>query len=161
VLTHAGQGPGGGSAFGAGDGEKPRSPFRNPFLYTSALFLLALVYLGWVFYARRQAARDLAAEAKIKKAAEDQQIVESLGGSRFEILGFYATPGIIHRGDSADLCYAVANAKTVRIEPPVGDVWPSYSRCIKISPTKNTTYTLTADDGSGNTKTETLTLEVR
>jgi hypothetical protein len=161
MLTGLGAGSEPESGSGTGSSGTSRSPLRNPLLYTSVLFLAALIYVGWVFYARWQAARDLAEQARAKKAAEDQKIVESLGGNRFEILAFYAAPGIIHRGDSADLCYGVSNAKEVRIEPPVGDVWPSYARCVRISPAKDTTYTLTADDGRGNTKSETLTIEVR
>ena len=35
------------------------------------------------------------------------------------ILRFYATTGSLMRGDKAQLCYGVANAKSVRIAPPV------------------------------------------
>lgn len=140
---------------------QPRSPFRNPLLYTSLLVLAALIYAASIFFVRWQGARDLADQEKAKKAAEDQKIVESLGGNRFEILGFYAAPGIIRRGEAADLCYGVSNARVVRIEPAGGETWPSFSRCIKISPAEDTTYTLTVDDGNGNTKTETLTIQVR
>jgi len=87
--------------------------------------------------------------------------VETLGGNKFDILNFYASPGKIRRGESAQLCYGVSNAKTVRLDPPAGDVWPSYSRCFDVTPSKDTTYTLTADDGQGNTKTASLTIEVR
>jgi hypothetical protein len=155
--------PGMGSASGQGPdaGQNPRSVLRNPFLYTSILLIVALIYVGWIFFARWQAARDLEEQRKAKQAAEDAKTVESLGGNRFEILGFYASPGLIRRGDSADLCYGVSNAKTVRIEPPVGEVWPSLSRCLQISPKRDTTYTFTADDGKGNTKSETLTLTVK
>lgn len=146
---------------GGDSDQKPRSRFRNPLLYTSLLVLAAVIYAGSILFVRWQGVRDLAGQEKAKKAAEDQQIVESLGGNRFEILGFYAAPGIIRRGEAADLCYGVSNAKVVRIEPAVGETWPSFSRCIKISPAKETTYTLTAEDGNGNTKTETLTIQVR
>jgi len=155
-------GPPGSSGSGSpqGDSRKRRSPWRHPLLYSSLVLVGVLIYVGSVFYARRQAARDLAEQMKAKKAAEDSKIVESLGGDRFEILAFYA-PGIIRRGESGDLCYGVSNAKTVRIDPPVGETWPSFSRCLQVSPKKDTTYTLTAEDGKGNTKTETLTIQIR
>lgn len=167
MLTGSGL-SGGGVTGGTGDvGPKGRSRLKNPLTYTSLAILVALVYVGWIFFLRWQGARDMAyqekqreAQEKAKRAEDDQKTVESLGGNQFEILAFYA-PGIIRRGDSGDLCYGVSNAKTVKIEPPVGGVWPSLSRCIPISPKTTTTYTLTADDGQGNTKTESLTVEVR
>lgn len=96
-----------------------------------------------------------------QKRAEDERSIETLGGNRFEIQSFYAMPGIIRRGGAAQLCYGVSNAKTVRLDPPAGEVWPSYSRCIEVSPKKDTTYTLTAEDAGGHTKTASLTLKVQ
>ena len=62
-----------------------------------------------------------AATAKEREAAEKS--VETLGGEKFDILGFYVTPGEIRRGDDAQLCYGVSNAKSVTIDPPdSGDV---------------------------------------
>jgi len=141
-------------------GRKPFSVFRNPLLYTSTLLILSILYVGWVFSARRQAAREMEQRAKEKERAEAAHTYEMLGGDRFEILSFYAVPGLIHRGDSAQLCYGVSNAKSVRLEPQPNPVWPSAARCVDVSPKKSTTYTLTAEDGHGNTKVMTLTVEV-
>ena len=47
------------------------------------------------------------------------------------------------------MCYGVANAKTVSIDPPVEGVWPSVARCLNVSPRRTTVYTLTASDGAG------------
>jgi hypothetical protein len=142
-------------------GRKPYSGFRNPLLYTSTLLILALLYVGWVFYSRREQAHELDQRATEKQKAEAAQTFEMLGGNRFEILNFYAMPGLIRRGDSAQLCYGVSNAKTVRLEPQTNPVWPSQARCVDVSPSKDTTYTLTAEDGNGHTKTMTLTVQVR
>jgi len=142
-------------------GRKPFTGFRNPLLYMSALLLISMLYVGWVFSSRRQAAREMERRAKEKERADAAQTFEMLGGDRFEILNFYAVPGVIHRGDSAQLCYGVSNAKSVRLEPQTNPVWPSQARCVDISPKKDTTYTLTAEDGHGNTKTMTLTVQVR
>jgi len=49
----------------------------------------------------------------------------------------------------------------VRIDPPVESLRPSYSRCLNVSPRKTTTYTLTAVDAQGNTKTATAVVRVR
>jgi hypothetical protein len=142
-------------------GRKPYSGFRNPRLYTSVLLFLTMLYVGWVFYSRREEARQMEQRAKEKERTQAAQTFEMLGGDRFEILNFYAVPGTIRRGDSAQLCYGVSNAKTVRLEPQSNPVWPSLSRCVDVTPTKDTTYTLTAEDGHGNTKTMTLTVTVR
>jgi|ERR1700685_1754770 hypothetical protein len=143
------------------DESKPFAGFRNPLLYTSVLMLVVLIYLGITFLSRRQQNRELEEQAKAKQRQQDSQSVENLGGDRFEILNFYALPGVIHRGDEAQLCYGVSNAKTIKIDPPVESVWPSLNRCLNISPKKDTTYTLTAQDAAGNSKTASLTLQVR
>ncbi len=138
-----------------------KSIFGNSLLYTSLALLVALVYAGWTFFSRWQENRELEQKAVEKKREEDRRTVEAMGGNRLEILSFYASPGVIRRGETAQLCYGVANTKTVRLEPQSGAVWPSYARCVDVSPTKTTTYTLAAEDAAGNTKTATVTLQVR
>jgi hypothetical protein len=143
----------------------PRSFFRNPLVYTSALVVIGALYAGGVLFVRWQSNRDAdrrAAEtAAQEKAADAKRAYESLGGSQFAILNFYVTPKLIHPGDATQMCYGVSNAKEVRLDPPAGAVWPSATRCISASPKKDTTYTLTAVDAQGNTKTATLTVQVR
>jgi hypothetical protein len=90
----------------------------------------------------------------------DRAAVELLGGKELAIQMFYATPGAIRRGESARLCYGVANAKTVKLEPQSNPVWPSYSRCVEVAPSKTTTYTLTIMDAAGNTKSQTVEVKV-
>ncbi|HXQ97211.1 MAG TPA: hypothetical protein VN774_02120 [Candidatus Limnocylindrales bacterium] len=141
-----------------------RSVFRNPLLYTTALLVLGLIYVGGVFLVRWQEDRDFARRDELKKAQERanaQRDFESLGGSNFEILNFYVSPAAIRRGEVAELCYSVSNTKAVRLDPPAGNVWPSLNRCVDISPKKTTTYTLTAEDAGGHTKTSTVTLPVQ
>jgi hypothetical protein len=129
-----------------------------------AVSLTALVVSG-VFYFRwsepRRIEERLRQERIEKQRAEDQRVVEMLGGSRFEILSFYASPGVIRRGESLQLCYGVSNAKTVRLEPQSNAVWPSASKCVYVSPVKDTTYTLTIEDGAGHTKSANLSVLVR
>lgn len=123
--------------------------------------IVALVIAG-IFYLRWQQSRDIAEKAAEQQREHAREVVEGLGGSSFQIMNFYASPGLIHRGDSAELCYGVSNAKSVDIDPkPDAGVWPSLSRCISISPKKTTTYTLNAMDASGQKKTQSLTLEVQ
>jgi hypothetical protein len=140
--------------------KKPYAAFRNPMLYTSILLVGAMGYVGWVMAMRRQEARDLEQKSREKQRIEAAQTFEQLGGERFEILNFYAAPGVIRRGDTVQLCYGVSNARTVRLEPPSGEVWPSQARCLNVAPQKTTEYTLTAEDGRGNTRTSSLTVTV-
>ena len=128
-------------------------------------FVCVLLYVGWVFFSRwqddRMIERQKAAALQAAEKASAEKTFEGMGGNNFEILKFYAYPPSIHRGDTTDLCYSVSNTKSVSIVPPAGSVWPSYSRCLKISPKKNTTYTLTAQDDAGNSKKATVKVEVR
>ena len=129
------------------------------------LAAIILAYTAFTFWSRWQENQDIAAKEKTAQAAAQrdaaEKSVEVLGGSEFKIISFYAMPGKIHRADTVDMCYGVSNAKAVKLDPPVANVWPSVDRCMQVSPKKTTTYTFTADDGKGNTKTAQLTIEVR
>jgi len=144
---------------------KPFSGFRNPLLYTSTLLIIVLVYVAGTFYVRRQQNREIEQRASDAAAAKertnDQFTVEQLGGDEFKILNFYATPSVVHAGEAVQLCYGVSNAKTVKLEPQTNPVWPSVSRCVDVTPKKTTEYTLTVEDGAGNSKTSTVTVQVR
>jgi hypothetical protein len=144
---------------------KPMSATRKLWLGFSAALLIVLCYVGWIFYSRWHENHAINEEVTAEKKEKDQRdaaaTVESLGGSEFKIISFYASPGLIHRGDEVTMCYGVSNAKSVSVDPPVGEVWPSVSRCMQIAPKKTTKYTFTADDGKGSTKTAELTIEVK
>lgn len=140
----------------------PRRRFRR---YGWIISAIAVTYVAFVLFSRWQSNRDYEARAKAQAAAqqrsEDAQSIENMGGTEFAILGFYASPGLIHRGDAVSLCYGVANTQTLKIEPDLNrPLWPSASRCVDIYPKKTTTYTLTAQDAKGHTKTASLTIEV-
>jgi hypothetical protein len=153
------------NSMSADPNRKPFSGFRNPLLYTSTLLVIALVYVGGTFFVRRQQDREIeqraADAAAAKERTDDERTIEQLGGSEFKILNFYATPPVVHAGETVQLCYGVSNAKTVKLEPQTSAVWPSVSRCVEITPKKTTEYTLTIEDGNGNSKTSTLTVQVR
>jgi hypothetical protein len=145
-------------------GVKPRQGMRYYMIGSAIVLLLALCYVGWVFFSRWQQNRAIAEKAEKAAAAkrtQDQQTFQSMGGNSFEILSFYANPPAISRGDSASLCYSVSNAKSVTLEPSSNvRVWPSYERCVSVSPSKTTTYTLTAADDAAHTKSAQATIEV-
>lgn len=144
---------------------KPFSGFRNPLLYTSTLLVVALVYVGGTFYVRRQQNLEIeqraADAAAAKERTNDAVTVEQLGGSEFKILNFYATPAVVNAGETVQMCYGVSNAKTVKLEPQTNPVWPSVSHCVDVTPKKTTEYTLTIEDGNGDSRTSTLTVRVR
>jgi len=139
----------------------PRKGIRNYVIGSLVVFALALGYVGWVFWSRAAQNRAIEQRAAEQKRAEAAGTFEAMGGNRLEILAFYASPGLVHRGEDVDLCYGVSNAKTVTLVPQPNAVWPSYSRCVKVSPQKTTTYTLTVTDAAGQTKSASLTVEVR
>ena len=144
---------------------EPKPARKNPLLYSSIAVAIALLYVGCVFFSRWQENRAFEqktkAEAAQKQRENDRASVELLGGNEFAIQIFYASPGVIHRGESTRLCYGVANAKTVKLEPQSNPVWPSHSRCVEVAPAKTTAYTLTIADAAGNTKSQTVEVKVQ
>jgi len=141
-----------------------KSPWKNPFLYSGAVLACVAIYIGFVLLTRYQSNRDFerrdAAQKAEQQREDDRRAVEQLGGSDLAIRSLYLSPGLIHRGEKAQLCYDVANAKTVTLDPPEGEVWPSHSRCVDLAPPKTTTYRLTITDASGKTATESVELQV-
>lgn len=146
-------------------GSPPKSKFRNPLLYSSLALVCVALYVVYVLFARYESNKLYLQQTKARQDAQrheaDLQTVEQLGGSELAIRGFYVTPALIRPGQSAQLCYDVANAKTVTLDPPVGTVWPSHSRCIDVSPKKTTTYTLTIAGTDGKTISQSVELHVR
>ena len=142
-----------------------KSIFKKPSFYSKLVFTIAALIVFWIFFSRwwqnrsiEYRSREAAAE---KQREQDRATLEQMGGKELAIQTFYAMPGEIRRGQSVQLCYGVANAKSVKLEPQSNPVWPSYSRCVDDTPTKTTTYTLTIADAAGNTKSQSLTVQVR
>lgn len=140
--------------------EPPRPGVNLYVVIPIAVFLIGALYVGGVFYSRWHSAQVVETKAADNEREHDEKVYQAMGGDRFDILKFYAYPGIIKRGDSTTLCYSVSNAKSVTLEPQSNAVWPAFERCVSVAPTKTTTYTLTAKDAAGNTKTATAEVEV-
>jgi len=125
---------------------------------------MVALYVGWVLLSRRQEDRVYqrrAEEAQAKKQREaDQAAIEQLGGSELAIQMLYATPRIA-RGETAQICFGVANAKSVTLEPQSNPVWPSHSLCVDVKPIKTTTYKLTATGADGKSVSQVVIVEVR
>jgi hypothetical protein len=77
-----------------------------------------------------------------------------------KITQFYVQNSSIGKGEKTLLCYGVENASTVRLSPPVDKVWPAQTRCLEVSPTETTTYTLTAEDAAGHSTSKSAELTV-
>jgi type II secretory pathway component PulJ len=132
---------------------------RRALPYTSAALLAAIAYAGWTIYSRWQENRRAVQEAAAQKLELDQQTLKMIG-TDLKILTFYANPSI-HPGEKALICYGVANASSVSIEPAVEALWPSLSHCIPAAPLKTTEYTLTAGDAQGRSVSQKIVVKVQ
>lgn len=142
------------------DPELPPAPTRRILPWLGAVLLAAAIYDGSIFYSR-WSSRRAAEQARAEQEAERRRrVVEILGGDTLRILGFAATPGVIRVGGHASLCYGVNGAKSVRLEPPVEEVWPALTHCVEVSPRRDTEYKLIAEDAAGQTVSENFVLKV-
>jgi hypothetical protein len=142
-----------------------KSALKNPFLYSWAALGIAALVVGWILFSRWYEYRGIEKRAKEERTQKQQEqdriALEQLGGKELAIQNFYASPGEIRPGETVQLCYGVANAKSVTLEPQPNPVWPSYFRCVDVTPAKSTIYTLTIADAAGNTRTQSLEVKVR
>jgi hypothetical protein len=137
------------------------SIIRKLLPFTTAAIVVAILYVGWIFLSRWQLDRETKQRAQEQRRAEAQKVVEAYGGGNVKILSFSASRGFVRPGETAQLCYGVSNAKTVRIDPDVKDIWPSMNRCVDVAPKKDTTYTITAADDKGHSETASLQIKVQ
>jgi hypothetical protein len=130
--------------------------------YVTASVAVAALYTAYVFGSRWLENRriETAAEeaARIKAQREIAQIE---GGGQLKILQFYATPGLIGRGQRALVCYGTVNATSVRLEPSEERMYPALSRCFEVAPSRDTRYTLIAEDANGHTARQSFVLQVK
>jgi hypothetical protein len=76
-----------------------------------------------------------------------------------KITHFYATTNPVPKGESATVCYGTEEATKVALAPYNDTLKPSMNRCLALTPSGPTTYTLTAK-GPGGETTSTLELTV-
>ena len=126
----------------------------------SVAVLAAVLYDGWIFYSRWSGARQAEQARRDEEARRARETVELIGGTRFRIINFYASPTTIRIGDHARICYGVYGAKRVRIEPAVEGVRPAINNCLTVAPGKDTAYKLIAEDGAGHSATASLAIRV-
>jgi len=114
----------------------------------------AVLYVGWVF-----ASRWLSTPAD-KPPAAPESAGAYVPDTKLKIAQFYASPLELSEGGKALLCYGVANAKSVRVEPAVDGVWPSPNRCVEIAPARTTQYKLIAESADGEVETASAEVKV-
>lgn len=128
--------------------------------YLTAVLAMAAIYAGWTIFSRWNENREAERAAKEAEVQADKRIVDRLGGGKLKILAFWARPGVVRRGERALVCYGVANAKSVRIDPHIEDITPALSRCLEVFPKHTTEYRLTTEDAEGHTATGLIVLRV-
>jgi hypothetical protein len=123
--------------------------------------VVAFSYAGWVLYSRQADHRRIAEQAEQQRADQNRQIVDQVGGGELKVLMFYADPPAVRPGGTVRLCYGVAMAESLQIEPAVDGVGPALSRCVETKPIRSTTtFTLKAA-GNGREATGSVTVDVR
>ena len=139
-----------------------RNSSLTVFLWSSALAVtLGGSYLAWTFYGRKQADREFEKRVQQKELEAGRRFRAAYGSDDVKISGFVVRPAVIRRGQETLFCYGVLNAKVVRLEPPIDSVHPALSYCFDASPTKTTTFTLTAEDGQGKSVQQSVTVTVK
>jgi hypothetical protein len=116
--------------------------------------VLMTLYTGWIFWQRRTP------EPASGRARVEGDPLAAYGKS-LKILQFYTTTREIARGERGLVCYSVVNATTVRLDPPVENVWPALSRCFEVTPATTTRYTLTAESAEHTTVSESVEIAVK
>jgi hypothetical protein len=126
----------------------------------TVVVVIGAAYDAWIFYDRWQANRDAEHARADAEAERARKVIAAIGGGDFGIRNFYVSPPVIHRGEAASLCYSVFGAKTLRLDPPVAEVYPTFNHCVQASPRQDTEFTLTATDAAGHTATAKVVLKV-
>jgi hypothetical protein len=127
--------------------------------YLWVVVALAAVYSAWIFGSRWSANRAWEAKEAAREAADNKTPLPPASAGP-KVLLFYASPPSIARGDRTLLCYGVANATAVRLDPAIEDIRPSFNRCIETRPTQSGTYTLHATGSDGRTASESIQVTV-
>src|SRR5579864_3711335 len=106
-----------------GDGERTqRSRLRAILPYTTIAVILAALYVAWTFYSRYQENRAAEQAIETKKGQAKKRVADQIFGSgEVSFTTFGVDAGVLKRGEATELCYGVVNAKSVKIDPPIGE----------------------------------------
>ncbi|MGA3018278.1 MAG: hypothetical protein ABSF62_14260 [Bryobacteraceae bacterium] len=123
---------------------------------------IVLVYLLYVFLARHNADRRFSGQHAAFSDAATSARDAAYGGTGVRILQFYARDGVLYEGKSTVICYGLANAKSVTIDPPFPQgVYVAFNRCVEAAPKRDTTYVLAAEGEDGKTVSASFTIRVQ
>ncbi len=143
-------------------GSQPKSPLKSILPYTTVLTIIVALYVAWVMFSRHQATIDAEKATEEQKAEAQKRVNDQIFGSgEVKFTTFEAADAAVQPGQTTELCYGVVNAASVKIDPPIEEIKPSSRHCMEIAPKKTTTYTITAADSKGNSKTLSLTIRVK
>jgi hypothetical protein len=92
-------------------------------------------------------------------ATARQELTITLGAPKPKIIEVQVSNLDVKRGTPVSICYKVANASSVRIEPPLPPM-DSNPHCGVATPQRTTTYTVTATSASGERDQEHVTVKV-
>lgn len=138
------------------------STLKSILPYTTVLTIIVALYVAWVMYSRHQATVDAERAAEQQKAESEKRVNDQIFGSgEVKFTTFAAADAVVRPGQTTQLCYGVVNATAVKIDPPVEALKPSWRHCMEIAPRKTTTYTITASDAKGTSKSLSLTIRVK
>ena len=141
------------------DSFTPPAERRKPAPFVIVVIAVSVLFLGWVLSTRGSAGTQTET-LRTAAAQRNAQTVAYYGNGQLKVLNFYANPPEVRRGSRSLVCYGVSNASSVRIEPSVGETWPSTGRCMEVTAANDTEYKLTAQDTAGHEETRTLNLHV-
>jgi hypothetical protein len=142
----------------------PVELIRRVLPYTTAAVVVAALYSGWIMYSRYSAASEAVQRVEQqnrRREIENGRQIESYLGDELKILSFAADKAVTTPGGRILLCYGVANAASVKIEPELEPVRPAVTHCLEAFPKRTTTYTLTATDANGKLVDASLQIAVR
>jgi hypothetical protein len=77
-----------------------------------------------------------------------------------KIVQFYSSSKTVAPGQQVLICYGVENAKSVRLDPPIQQITPSYIRCFQHGPTASSEYKLIATGADGTEVTKSIKIDV-
>jgi hypothetical protein len=130
--------------------------------YITAGVAVAALYAAYVFGSRWMENRRIdTAATEAARVKAQREIAQIEGDGQVRILQFYAAPGLISRGQKALVCYGTVNARSVRLDPPVEPMYPALSRCFEVGASRDTRYTLVAEDAKGHTARQSFVLQVK
>ncbi len=146
-----------------GRGPRKKTALESILPYTSVAVILATLYVAYTLYSRHESNRKAQeAIAAQQEDARKRQVEQIYGSGEVRFTTFGADEAVVPRGQSTELCYGVLNATSVKIDPPLSEPGKvTAHHCVEISPKQTTTYTITASNGKGDTKSESVTVQVK